>query len=166
MNTNIICGIMDCGIADLSLLDNITLDWSDIEDELNALGCERPDINNIMMACFGICIGRVQSFISEKIEELKDMHTELQFSIEEYQEELTDCKDEDIEEKINELIHLQSTYDDEILELENLSPYDDIESYHNFIDTKVYIKNNHEVYDNYANDINEIFETATGFNII
>lgn len=76
---------------------------------------------------------------------------------------------EKIEERIEELRESEDSESDieKLKELESLSAYDDIESYHNYIDTSIYINDSDKsaIYEKHLKEELDKFENDTGFSI-
>lgn len=127
-----LCCLLDCGTADLSLLDDVDVD---IYDTLKECREEYGDtnINNIVRVIFDIGTQELQSFVNGRIAELEG------------QDELSEEEDEELDA------------------LRKCEPYDDVRSYHNYLDTSVWFEEHAEIYAKYARPGIEAFEELTGF---
>lgn len=73
-----------------------------------------------------------------------------------------------IEERIDELESQEELSDDEQEELDaldGLDPYEDIKSFHNYLDTSVWFSKNGDVYRQYIKEAIEEFGDNTGYSI-
>ena len=70
-----------------------------------------------------------------------------------------------IEERIAELEggELTEAEEEELENLKLLDVWEDIESFHNFIDTSIWINNHKEIYENYLSEALAEFERNTGY---
>lgn len=64
--------ILDCGTADLSLLDGVNYDWNDIMWE----PFENLDFCNVMYAVFQYGFGEIENAVNERIRELEVIASE------------------------------------------------------------------------------------------
>ena len=128
----ILCCLLDCGTADLSLLDDFTGDLYDvIEDCRQELG--DTNINHVVNVIFDIGTQEIQSFVNGRIAELEALGQPTE------------------EEK------------EELGALRQCDPYNDVRSYHNYLDTSVWFEEHAEIYAKYARPGIEAFEELTGF---
>lgn len=222
--SDLLCKLLDCGYADVGILDDVEYDVDDIFEELEQMGYEKPDINNVMYAVFCLAKRDVQDKINEIKEEkqsdlddaestLEDMKSSLEkkqseledanSELEDLQDELSDLESElegtedeeeksSIEEQIEDINSKISKLESEISELEEevstmessveeqedtvsdlqrevddldgLEPQEDIESFHNYLDTSIYLSSNEEIYKKY-DELNEVVEENTGFSL-
>ena len=93
------------------------------------------NVNTLMSEAFEVGKTEISSYILDRLEEL------------EQQEE----KSEEEEEEYNKLLELDV--------------YEDIESFHNYIDTSIYFVKNGEAYEEYLKEQLDHFEEMTGFRI-
>lgn len=133
----LLCSLLDCGTADLSLLDDVDVDIGEIIDECRD-ECGDTNINTVMWVIFQKGFGQIQNAIEARIQVL-----------EEYVEDGS-ADDEDREE---------------LEQLRELDPYEDFDSYHNYLDTNVWAQKHGEIYRQYLGDALEAFEEITGFYI-
>lgn len=117
--------ILDCGTADLSLLDDINYDLDDIIDSLMENNC--LSLNGIFQEVF---IKGAEELQEEFENQKEDIKQEILLRIEEDErEELTEV--EEYEELISDLALLKSG---------DLQPTNDLEFYLNYQDTHVFMK--------------------------
>jgi len=127
--------LLDCGYADLQILEDCEYDFDDLISEIEAMGYEKPDINNLCFAMFQLALNDFQDTIDERINELKE------------QDELTEEEQEELDA------------------IEGLDVREDTESYHNYIDTSIWFNNNEDIYIKYFQSALDDFEEHTGFSI-
>lgn len=127
-----LCCLLDCGTADLSLLDNVDVD---IYDALEECREEYGDtnINNVVRTIFSCGITAIETELEERIDELDG------------------CEDSADREELEALMKCK--------------PWEDIRSYHNYLDTHVWVENHGELYRKYLPHAIEAFEQITGFSI-
>lgn len=129
--------LLDCGTADLSLLDDVDVDiYQVIEECKEEIGS--TNINEVMWVIFQKGFAEIQNAIEARIQDL-----------EEYVEDGS-ADDDDREE---------------LEQLRELDPYNDFDSYHNYLDTHVWAQEHGEIYRQYLGDALETFEQITGFSI-
>ena len=134
--TSLLCAILDCGSADVGLMKDCAYDCTELLEYLkDDLGLVKIDINNLVYAMFEFGKRDIRNSIDERIEELKEM------------DELTEEESQELEE------------------LQQLDVYEDITSFHNYIDTHVYLSDKEEIYTKYLQHALSEFEDKTGFNI-
>lgn len=127
--------LLDCGYADLQILEDCEYDFDDLISEIEAMGYKKPDINNLCFAMFQLALNDFQDTIDERINELKE------------QDELTEEEQEELDA------------------IEGLDVREDTESYHNCIDTSIWFNNNEDIYIKYFQSALDDFEEHTGFSI-
>lgn len=126
--------VMDCGYADLTLLDDVQYDMYEIFDEcLATFG--NYNVNNVVRIVFD--------------HGLRDLEEAIRMRI---------CE-------IERLYHPTKEEEDELAALRELQPFEDIESFHNFLDTSIWIARNEEAYRRYLEDDLSAFGNETGFYI-
>ena len=131
-----LCAIMDCGYADISVLD----------------GCEYdPDM----------VISRVQDE-GDDFRLCDIVHTI--FDIGRY--DLRDDIEKRIDEIVDEYDGENYKQDDEYNALLQLDPFDDIGEFHNYLDTNVWFERNAEIYEKYLKEACLKFEMNTGFQLL
>ena len=130
----LLTSILDCGYADIYLLEDCQYDMEDVIEYLEDSGL-KMNINALVYAMFQLGKGEIQQAIDDRIKELES------------EEELSE------EEQ------------DELNLLKELDPYDDIESFHNYLDTHVYFSSNRETYEKYLESALNTFSEKTGFDI-
>ena len=133
----VLCALLDCGTADLSLLDDVDVDICQVIEE-SKFEFGDTNINTVMRVIFQEGFGQIQNALEKRIRELDD-----------YIEEGS-ADDEDREE---------------LEQLRELDPYEDFVSYHNYLDTHVWAQKHGEIYRQYLGQALEAFEEITGFYI-
>lgn len=136
--------VFDCGVADLCILDGVNYAWSDILTDKSLISdiigssekCQAINKITRLVVCYGK--DRIKEYISSRIGEL------------------TSCAQN---AGISDFEH------DELEVLRSLNPDDDIQSFHNSIDTHVYFKKNGAAYNEYLPEALEDFRNGTGFEI-
>jgi L-fucose mutarotase/ribose pyranase (RbsD/FucU family) len=133
--------LLDCGSCDLRIIGDseypmdILIEWC-----RDNLGSDKITINDLAYAMFMIALDDVQEAIEEKMEQMAD----------------------DLE---NGLVgELGKAKIEEIVDSQ-LSIRDDVETFHNYMDTHAYLINNQEIYQEYFKDELDIFETKTGYSL-
>lgn len=126
--------LLDCGYADLSVLEDCKYDFYDVIDY-----CKNAyfnlTLNNLAYSMFQIGIADIRRAVEKRIDELES-------------------KDELTDEEHEELIAIFA-----------LTPDIDIESFHNYLDTSVWFRNNGEVYRQYFKEAIDEFADNTGYSI-
>lgn len=135
---DILMTLFHCGICDLSLLDGIQYDASDVLERLYGYGLEELDVNAYVHAAFEIGFLEIQDAVDNRVAELKEKRD-------------VEGLDEDEKEEL-----------DNILQLDNNA---DMASYHNFLDTNAYFVQNGEIYHRYFQDALDKFAYDTDFTI-
>lgn len=137
--------ILNCGILDLKLIDGVGYDWCDILDgevlgELFGDGSlHRESLNYIMRRVVDFGIEQITTAVSDRICEIEAITNERE---------------------------LDNDEEKELEVLRSLNPDEDIESYHNFIDTHVWFEKNGDAYRTYLEEALDDFAQGTGFEII
>lgn len=124
--------VMDCGYADLTLLDDVQYDMYEIFDECMA-NFGNYNVNNVVRIVFDHGLRDLEDAIHERI-----------------------CE-------IERLYHPTKEESDELAALRELRPFEDIESFHNYLDTSIWIARNEETYRCYLEDELLDFAMNTGF---
>lgn len=134
---DLLTALLKCGWMDLDILLDCQYDFDELVDDFrdNFGATTTIDVNNLAYAMFDKGKSEIRQFIEDRIETLKD-------------------EDELSEEEQQELDALQG-----------LEPYEDIESFHNFIDTSVYFSDNQELYEKYCSEALDTFTKNTGFSL-
>lgn len=137
--------LLNCGILDLKLIDGVGYEWCDILDgevlrEMIADGGrQRETLNYLMRRVVEFGVDQITTAVADRICELEAIPNE---------RELDDDEESELEA------------------LRALNPEEDIESYHNYIDTHVWFKNNGGVYRAYLQEALDDFADGTGFEIV
>lgn len=137
--------LLECGYADLSVLDDVGYDLGEIADDLSAVGI-KPTLNAITDEIFS----RGQREVGEAVEEA------IRWRKEELAEIGSESPDDADELRCGQL-------EQEIAELKTLSAEEDIYWYCNCLDTGVWFLNNEEVYRKYLPDELSAIEDKMGF---
>ena len=141
MNDRILLSaILNCGTADLSILDGVEYDWGDIVDEAREEYGEIT-LDSLFSTVIDFGISDLNLRIDEKIDELKY--------------KIMDTEDDEKIERFENIIQL----------LKKVEPQDDFDIYFNYLDTHVCISKNIDIYLNYLGDEIEEFENNTGFDL-
>lgn len=127
-----------CGQLDLKLIDNVQYDWCDVLEYLDLSRCGDRKLSAIMSAVFYLGKSRLEEAITERIDYLED--TEKTYGISEEQK-------------------------NELNELKELDPYEDLEEYHNYIDTHITCVNHKAVYEVFLSKELADFADGTGFEV-
>lgn len=136
--------MLNCGVLDLRLIDDVGYNWCDILDsetlcEMLSDGTgQRETLNYLMRRVVDFGIEQITTAVDDRICELEAIPNEREL--------------DDDEEK-------------ELSALRALNPEEDIDSYHNFVDTHVWFENNADVYHTYLQEALDDFAEGTGFEI-
>ncbi len=137
---DLLTSIMDCGYGDLYLMQNCRYDIGEIVEEcIESYG--DVNINHLVRIMFEHGMIDVECAICERLDELKDKRK--------------------TEGELDEAERV------ELAALKKLKPFEDIRSYHNFIDTYLWIdaKEKIPIYKKYAQKELDNFCEMTGFEI-
>lgn len=137
----LLTSVLRCGSADLEILANCEYPMDDVINESNGLDSELS-VNGLCYAMFQLALYDVQNAIDARKEELLET-----FQDKENDGTLT-------EEERSDWVTLKNT---------EFNVYDDTESFHNFIDTDIYIHFNEDLYRKFFPEALEIMEEKTGF---
>jgi hypothetical protein len=138
---NLLMAILDCGSADLRILDGCDYEMYELVNRVEELGMEM-NLHNLVWAMFQQAFEEVRGDMDRTIEAMK--------------EEL--LEGEEIDEKEAERIKM-------VLEMD-LNLEEDVEIYYNYLDTSANITDNQEIYEEYFMDELELFEERTGFSLV
>ena len=136
--------ILHCGVCDLSLIDDVGYNWCDILDSetlgrmLSSGSRQRDTLNYLMRRVVEFGIRQITTAVDDRICELEAIPNDRELDAD--------------EEK-------------ELSALRALNPEEDIDSYHNFVDTHVWFENNADVYHTYMQEALDNFAEGTGFEI-
>ena len=136
--------ILNCGVWDLSLIDDVGYNWCDILDSetlgemLSGGSRQRETLNYLMRRVVEFGIEQITTAVDDRICELEAISNERELDAD--------------EEK-------------ELSALRALNPEEDIDSCHNFVDTHVWFENNADVYHTYMQEARDNFAEGTGFEI-
>ena len=166
MNTNcLLMELLDCGSSDLALLNDISIETSDILDHLK--DCEmKTSLNSILWSAFDIALNEINSEIEnkkelvieeieEKIENMENKITELENS----QNKNIEIAEKEIEKLNDKILELYEIIGD----INQLDIFEDTEYYIDYIATSVWFTNNEEIYTEYFKEELENFKDMTGF---
>ena len=126
-------GILDCGIADISILDGVEYDIERVIAKAYEFG-EKLSLGTVMAAVFDIGRSEIQEAIDERLNELE-----------------------------NEMSEEECHENEEYRTLLRLDPFEDTNEFHNFLDTHVWFCHNQEEYMKYLKEACDEFEQNTGF---
>lgn len=127
-----------CGQLDLRLIDDVQYDWCDVFEYLDLSCCGDHKLSAIMSAVFHLGKNGLEEAIENRIGYLED--TAQTYGISEEQET-------------------------ELGELKELDPYEDLEEFHNYLDTHITCVNHKAVYEAYLAKELEDFADGTGFEV-
>ena len=127
--------ILDCGTADLSLLDDINYDLDDILDSLMENNC--LSLNGIFQEVF---IKGAEELQEEFENQKEDIKAEILYRIEEEKSEWVESGEMTQEELEETEEHEELISDLKLLESGDLQPTSDLEFYLNYQDTHVFMK--------------------------
>ena len=154
---SILTYLLDCGTADLEMLENIGYDIDEIIEELQECNC--LSIHNI----FRIVFRNAGEDLDEALATMKDdLKSKIKHALEmEYEEfvETGEMTKEELEECEE---HISLVKDLELLNSGELRPEDDITYYLNYLDTHVYIENLH-FYRKWMTKVIDEIEDKMGF---
>lgn len=128
--------LLHCGSLDLRLIDGVEYDWCYILD--SEMLNEDFSLTSVMSAVFDFGKQKIEEAIEGRISYLEDTKETYGIS-DERQEELDS--------------------------LRKLEPYEDLEEYHNYIDTHVTCTRHKEMYQKYLQKELDDFADGTGFEI-
>ena len=136
---DLLTSILDCGYGDLYLLEDCQYDIGYIVEDCIAT-FENLDINNLVSIMFDYGLRDIEEAISDRICELEAIQNEREL-------------DEDEEE--------------ELTALRTLEPFEDMQSFYNYIDTHIWIDADEKVdtYKKYMQEALDHFCEMTGFEI-
>ena len=130
--------ILKCGSLDLGLIDSVGYDFCDIISQLDDMPIQEIGINGLMRAVVDFGIIQIREAVDRRICELEAIPNEREL---------------DDEEEL------------ELAALRLLAPDEDIQSYHNCIDTPVWFEHHGSLYRRYLEEAVDDFEEGTGFSI-
>lgn len=137
--TNLLSAILDCGVADISILDGVEYDWdrviSEAKQESEMTDGASLNLQSLFNAVINIGLSNIDGIIEKRKEDMED--------------------DDFIDEH-----GLQVLKDHE-----SLNPYEDFTTYFNYLDSHVYVSKNQELYKKYFENEIEVFEKNTGFEV-
>ena len=150
--------ILDCGTADLSLLDDINYDLDDILDSLMENNC--LSLNGIFQEVF---IKGVEELQEEFENQKEDIKAEILYRIEEEKSEWVESGEMTQEELEETEEHEELISDLKLLESGDLQPANDLEFYLNCQDTHVFMKHI-DFYRRYMENTVDDIEYKMGWN--
>ena len=136
----ILTKLLDCGIADLSILEDVNYDLDDILDEL--VMCNMLSLESLVTAIFhkGISdltemIDDCKSIVVEELEELEKMLPKSTDSQEVIEQKLDKMFDSVVGRYLDDKYHIEwgDDLEQHIEEIKNLNPEDDVEWHINFL---------------------------------
>ncbi len=131
----LLLAMLSCGTDDLAMLDDVRYDWYEVLEQLDWPDDGGFDFNSLMRAVVDLGIIHVKEAVNDRICELEAVINERDL--------------DEAEEK-------------ELTSLRSIDPDDDIRSYHNCLDTNVWIENNADIYEGYLQDALDAFTDNTG----
>ena len=136
---DIACAVLGCGTYDLAMLDDVQYDVTEIILGLMTDNYGEFNINDVMREVFHMGVVDIENAIDQRLDEIGRLGG--------------DDEPDEIKEERAALLAL--------------CPVDDIESFHNFIDTHVWITPEHHAQDyrRYLGDALDEFAENTGFEI-
>lgn len=157
--------ILDCGTCDLSMLDDMEMDVSDIIDELKESG--DLSLSSIFSRAFADALEHFTDAVHEKV---PDLQAQLEAYIAFDDDGEKDLPDElaDIAEKggyaerADEDCTCSELAQDDLDALLSLTPESDFELYFNYLDTAISCMADNEVYSRFFADELEEFGNALG----
>ncbi len=135
---DLLMNLLHCGSLDLGEIDRVGYDFCDILELLDDIPIQKVGFNGLMRLVIEYGISRIKDALDTRMIELRA-----------YKSAGTMTKDEKKELKA----------------LENLDPDEDIQSYHNYIDTHVYFEHNAGIYRRYLAEALDDFYEGTGYEI-
>ncbi len=136
---DLLMNLLGCGSLDLGVVDRVGYDFCDVLEQLDGLSVQNVGFNGLMRAVVEFGIDQMREAINTRVLELQGGPYVLNDLEEEEQEELD--------------------------ALNSLNPDEDIQSFHNFIDTHVWFENNGPIYRRYLGEAIDAFEEGTGLHI-
>ncbi len=133
---SLLCEIFSCGSLDLKLLDDVGYGWDEVLDQID-WPQEGLDLNDLLRGVFSVGIIKLRDAVGDAICEL----------------EAIELNERDLDDDEREALEA----------LRQLDPDNDVQSYHNFLDTHVWFEHHGAVYRRYLKDAVEGFEENTGF---
>ena len=128
--------LLGCGYGDLSVLEGCRYDFSEIIEECYSV-YGKLELNALARIMFEFGIREIGDYINDRIEEIEDAVEEEDMLSAELKEELYDLRDLDV--------------------------YEDIQSFHNFLDTSIWVCNHNETYEKYLEKALDMFSENTGY---
>lgn len=131
--------LLDCGYGDLSLLEDCEYDMDEIIDDCKEVFGDL-NINNLVRVMFEFGLRDIEQAVGDRICEL---------------------------EAIDNVRELDEDEELELAALQELSPFDDMESFHNYLDTHIWIEDDEKksTYTTYLSEALDRFYEMTGFEI-
>lgn len=130
--------ILKCGSLDLGMIDSVGYDFCDIISQLDDMPIQEIGINGLMRAVVDFGIIQIREAVDRRICELEAIPNERELDEEE---------------------------EAELAALRLLNPDEDIQSYHNCIDTHVWFEHHGSLYRRYLEEAVDDFEEGTGLSI-
>lgn len=128
--------LLGCGYGDLSVLEDCRYDFSEIIEECYSV-YGKLELNALARIMFEFGIREIGDYIDDRIKSIE-----------------CGLDDEDLlSEELKEELHA----------LRDLDVYEDIQSFHNFLDTSIWVCNHNETYEKYLGEALDIFTENTGY---
>lgn len=155
IRNDLLHAVLDCGCADIGILNETEYDFQEIVEELRAEGIA-PTLETITDYVFLYGQRELKDAVEERVNELEESIKDL--------EELKNCY---TSEKWKELYGAEAKeMAVELSLLKTLEPYEDLECYFNYLDTGCYLsQQKKEIYEEYLLDAVEKVEQHMGFSM-
>ncbi len=131
--------LLGCGYADLSVLEDCRYDFSEIIEECYGV-YGKLELNALARIMFEFGIREIGDYVNDRINSIT-------YGVDEEDEENM------LSEELKEELHA----------LRNLDVYEDIQSFHNYLDTSIWVCNHNETYEKYLGEALEGFANNTGY---
>lgn len=128
--------LLGCGYADLSVLEGCRYDFSEIIDECYSV-YGKLELNALAKIMFEFGIREIGDYICDRINSIEYGVDDENMLSEELREELNALRDLDVGE--------------------------DIQSFHNYLDTSIWVCNHEETYEKYLGEALDTFAKNTGY---
>lgn len=135
---DLLMNLLGCGSLDLGVVDKVGYDFCDVLERLDGLSIQDVGFNGLMRAVVEFGIIEIREWLDERIKELEGYWLA---------RTLGDGEEEEMEK------------------LKMLNPDEDIQSFHNFLDTHVWFERNGHIYRRYLREAIADFEEGTGLHI-
>lgn len=134
---NFLMSVLNCGFADLKLIDGVGYEWNEILAYADNIEIE-SSLRSIMEKVFHYGFDKIWVAIDDRICELEAITNER---------------------------NMDESEETELKELQSLNPHEDFSVYYNYLDTHVYCEKHKAAYRMYLRDALDDFLDGTGFEI-